>query len=189
MAAERVGWKIGLNVPAVMGMLGLDRPVGAELTEATRLENGATVAIGAYNAPLVEPEVAVEVGADGGVARVAAAIELVDIDRPLDDLPAILAGGVFHRGFVFGAFTDSVPDTVEATVTANGEERGRAELDPGLAGALETIAYRAEEAGDELRPGDIVIAGSLTSPVPVAPGDRVTVEVAPLGRLELTFVD
>jgi 2-keto-4-pentenoate hydratase len=186
--AERVGWKIGLNVPAVMELLGIDRPVAAPLTEATRLTDGAEVSIGGYSAALVEPEVAVEVGPDGSVGRVAAAIELVDIDRPLDDLDAILAGGIFHRGFVLGPlFGDANPELVTATVTIGGEERATADLDPGLDSALETIAIRAQEYGDELRPGDIVIAGSLTPPQPVVPGDRVTVSVAPLGRLELAF--
>lgn len=185
--ADRVGWKIGLNPPAVMEALGLERPLAAPLTEATRLADGATVSIGGYTAAVVEPEVAVEVGPDGGVGRVAAAIELVDIDTPLDQLDAVVAGGIFHRGFVFGPFTDAVPDEVTATVTVGDQERGRAERDPGLADALETIAVRAAEIGDELRPGDIVIAGSLTPGVPVAPGEHLVIEVAPLGRLELSF--
>src|SRR5207245_1228809 len=65
--------------------------------------------------PLVcaEPEVAIHLGrdvpagADGEAARAAiaalgAAIELVDIDRPLDDLETILAANVFHRAVVLG---------------------------------------------------------------------------------------
>ncbi len=183
----RLGWKIGLNAPPVMEALGLDRPVAAALTRATLLASGATAPVGDFKAVLVEPEVAVEVGPGGSVGRVAPAIELVDLCLPFDDLDAILADGVFHRGLVLGEFTDAVPETVVATVTADGQERGRVDRDPGLAYALESVAIRAAEYGDELREGDIVIAGSLTPPVPAAAGETVIVEVAPLGRLELSL--
>jgi 2-keto-4-pentenoate hydratase len=183
----RLGWKIGLNPPPVMEALGLERPVAAKLTSATLLDDGATAPIGDFKAALVEPEVAVEVGPGGSIARVAAAIELVDVCLPFDDLDAILADGVFHRGLVLGEFTDVVPRTVVATVWANGEERGRVDRDPELTYALESVGIRAAENGDELLEGDIVITGSLTPPVPVAPGETVIVEVAPLGRLELSL--
>src|SRR5204863_27590 len=64
-------------------------------------------------ARIAEPEVAIHLGRDvparaGGeaaraaIAALGAAIELVDIDRPLDDLEAILAANVFHRAVVLG---------------------------------------------------------------------------------------
>jgi 2-oxo-3-hexenedioate decarboxylase len=187
--SDRAGWKIGLNVPAVQEVLGIDRSVSVPLTEATRLADGDSVSIGSFTAALVEPEVAVEIGPDGGIGRVGPAIEVVDIDLPFDDVDAIVAGGVFHRGFLIGPLTDVVPGRVSATVTVDGEERALAELDPGLEEAVATVAFRAEERGEKLLPGEVVIAGSLTPPQPIAPGEELTVEVAPLGRLSLTFTD
>ena len=66
------------------------------LTEATVLDTGAEIAIGAWTKPGAEPEVAVHIGRDvaGGataeeaaaaIAGLGAAIEVVDIDAPMDD--------------------------------------------------------------------------------------------------------
>jgi 2-keto-4-pentenoate hydratase len=47
------------------------------------------------------------------------------------------------------------------------------------------IAERLAIAGEELREGQVIIAGSLTAIVFVEPGDRVEVDLGPLGSLEV----
>lgn len=187
--AERVGWKIGLNPPAVLERLGLDRPVMGHLTSASVLEPGATHSLAGAANPLVEPEVAVEVDEDGGISALAPALEVVDIDRPLDDLEEILATNVFHRAVVLGQPTQGSL-TGEATVTINGTEAHR--LDPGeaagdLSAAVAVIAGTLAACGESAQPGDWIITGAMTAPVSVAPGDSIALDLGPIGRVELRF--
>src|SRR5262245_55682769 len=101
--ASRVGWKTGINAPAVQRALGIDDVVLGHLPSATTLLPGATHSLAGGTRVGMEAEVALHVGTDlpGGatpdaaraaVAGLGAAIELVDIDRPFDDLEAIVAG-------------------------------------------------------------------------------------------------
>jgi 2-keto-4-pentenoate hydratase len=41
--------------------------------------------------------------------------------------------------------------------------------------------------GDRLRPGDIVIAGSIVPPLPVRAGEEVRYELGPLETLSVSF--
>jgi 2-keto-4-pentenoate hydratase len=75
---------------------------------------------------------------------------------------------------------------VRATVFVNGEERASAEMADDLAEVVQVAARRLAEAGEQLRPGDRIIAGSITPQVgPLSPGDDLTVEVAGLGDLQV----
>ena len=191
----RGGWKVGLNVPAVQQHLGIEQPVVGHLTSATRLEPGASVAIGGFTNAGLEPEIAAIVGPSGEVAAIAPAIEIVDIDMAFDDVEPIVAANVFHRGWVTGSARE--PGDVElgdmtAVVMRGGQAEHEAsvieamgEFDAVLAG----VAARAEQAGENLEVGDVVICGSLTPILPVRPGDRVEVRFGPLGSLGLSFTD
>jgi len=187
--AARVGWKIGLNVPAVQEKLGIDRSVIGHLTTATLVGADGAHSLAGAEKPMAEPEIAIEVGPDGTIAGLAPAIEVADIDRPLEDVGEIVATNIFHRAVTIGP---SVPfpsaEGIEAVLTVNGEQVGS-----GDAGAtdLEAIVTLVDEtlrgAGESLQAGDRIIAGSLTAPAPVKPGDQVAVELGLLGRLEVSF--
>ncbi len=187
--AERVGWKIGLNVPDVQEKLGIDRSVVGHLTTATLLgADGAHSLTGAQK-PMAEPEIAIEVGLDGTIAGLAPAIEVADIDSPLEDVCHIVATNIFHRAVAIGASEPlSSADGIEAVLTVNGEQVGSAD-----AGAtdLQAIVALVDEtlraAGESLQAGDRIIAGSLTPPAPVQDGDRVAVDLGRIGRLEVDF--
>jgi 2-keto-4-pentenoate hydratase len=188
--AERVGWKIGLNVPAVQERLRIDGAVVGHLTSATMAESASAHAIGDASQAVVEPEIAVEVGRDGAVAALGAAIEVVDISLPFEDVEAILARNVFHRAFLLGPREGlGAPAKVEAVVSVNGEERARASASTEMTATVALVAESLAAAGERLEPGDVIIAGSVTVPVPVQPGDAVTVDLEPLGRLTADFTD
>jgi 2-keto-4-pentenoate hydratase len=193
--AERVGWKIGLNIPEVQERLGLREPVIGHLTSATRIESEYR---GADADDLrAEPEVVLEVGRDvpgdvdeetarEAIAGYGAAIELVDTGRPPADLEGIVAGNVFHRGFVLGPSHPALPtEGVEAVVTVNGEERGRADAPDDFAEVVMLVARLLEAVDERLAAGDRIIAGSLTPPEEVGPGDHVAVDLGRLGRVEV----
>jgi 2-keto-4-pentenoate hydratase len=194
--AERVGWKIGLNIPEVQEKLGLREPVIGHLTSATRVESvyraGDAVDL------RVEPEVVVELGRDvpgdvdaetarDAIAGYGAAIEIVDTGRPPADLEGIVAGNVFHRGFVLGPLGPALPtEGVEAVITVGGDERGRADAPDDFAEVVMLVARLLEAVGERLSAGDHIIAGSLTPPVRVVPGDEVAVDLGRLGRVEVS---
>ena len=185
--AEPVGWKVGFNFPQVRERLGLDGPVAGSLTSATLLEAGEPVSIAGWRAPLLEPEVAVQVGERGEAAALAAAAELVDVDLPFEDVEAILARNVFHRGVLLGAPRDPDLAGFRCRVERNGEPAAETDEIEDPATTLAQVRAFLERHGARLAPGEHVIAGSLTPPVPVAPGDRVRVTIEPLGSLELRF--
>jgi 2-keto-4-pentenoate hydratase len=199
--AERLGWKIGLNVPAAQEKLGISHSVIGFLTSASRLEPGVTHSVGGMEKPLIEPEVAVtlrrdvEQGAEPGEALAAIgslgpAIELVDIPAPPEDLEETLAGNVFHRAVVLGPTRqDAALSRVEATVRVNGEQRESAPGEVDLAATISLVADLLGSVGERLEAGDTIICGSLTPPVTVAPGDRVEVDLGPLGSVELALAE
>jgi 2-keto-4-pentenoate hydratase len=170
--AQRMGWKIGLGL-----VDGQAEPELGHLTSATRIEDGGTYRRGDDRELRAEAELAVVVG--GGYA---AAIELVDVGRPPDDLESIVAANVFHRGLVLGPTGPSPPDRIRMTVAGTVHEPDREGEDPEA--RLATAARRLAAAGEELRSGDVLITGSVIH-VPVAPGDLVELDMGALGRLSV----
>ena len=187
--AEHVGWKIGLNIPEVQEQFGIEEPVLGHLTSATVVEPGGEYHASGAAKLMAEPEVAIELGEDQKIAGLAAAIELVDTGRRPrgEGVEGIVADNIFHSAVVLGPSRPTPPgDGVHATVFVNGEERASAEMADDLAEVVLVASRRLEEAGEKLRSGDRIIAGSITSQVgPLSPGDDVVVEVAGLGDIQV----
>ena len=202
-----LGWKVGLNAAPVQAALGLDGVVVGFLTTATSLEAGVAHSLAGASNPGIEPELAIRFGADlpadpspeqlaAGIDAVAPALELVDLDRPLDDLHAILADNVFHRGVLLGDFDGARAggglNGLAVAVRRSGEEAGSvsaAESYGDVAETLRVVSRRLALMGESLRAGQFVIAGSLTPIVPVAPSDEVRADFGPLGTLSMEFTD
>ena len=185
--ARPVGWKIGFNTAAIRRHLGLSDPVVGYLVDTGVTPNGATVPVAGWTAPAVEVELAIRVGDDGGVAGLAPALELVDLDLP-SGLESILAANICQRGVVFGEEVPGVdPWATRVTVTkANAVvAEGRLEEEPATTVAFVRRFLAAH--GAALEPGHRIIAGSMVAPVAVAPGDELRVEFGPLGELWIAF--
>lgn len=184
-----LGWKVGFGAPAAMARLGIDRPLVGFLTDRGLLADGDEVAVGGWHAPAIEPEIAVRVGEDLGIEALAPAIELADVDGPPTDPERILAGNIFHRHVLLGPFDPQRRDVagIVARVELDGEEVARTDDPEALPGRLpEVVAVVAEvlsEAGEPLRPGDVIITGSVVPPLQVRPGQRATVDLGALGAL------
>ena len=56
-----------------------------------------------------------------------------------------------------------------------------------LAETIRLVADLLGAGGERLRAGDRIIAGSLTAPVPVEPGDAVELELGELGLVGLSI--
>jgi 2-keto-4-pentenoate hydratase len=187
--AAPIGWKAGMNAPEPRRRLGLTRPLVGFLTDATLVPSGGSVAVGGWQAPRLEPEIAMRVGSDvvGGASRdavaaavdaLAPAIELVDLTGPGDDVEAILGLNVFHRAVVLGpwdagragAHLDGVALDVEGRVEAADPTAVLGDLVEVVRGVADTLAH----AGESMRAGQFVICGSVVPAFAVSPGERVT---------------
>ena len=187
---QRAGWKIALNDPRVQRALGIGAPVIGYMTSATVLPDGARHSLAGATRPAIEPEVAIHVGDGGEVVALGAALEVIDVDLPFEDLGAILEGNVFHRAAVLGPPVAGVTDLAGRTARmtrGDGEETtidvARAALDP--AEAVRLVGGYLEAVGDTLSAGDVIIAGSLVTAVPLGGDERVALEIEGLGSVGL----
>jgi 2-oxo-3-hexenedioate decarboxylase len=197
--ARSVGWKAGLGTAAAMGKVGTAAPVAGFLTDATRVADGGSVALEGWTTPTFEPELAIRVDADlpadaspddvaAAMGAIAPAIELVELEPP-DDLAAVLAGNVFHRAYLIGAWTPATAADVAAArldVTVDGEPRAT-EVDPAAAlgdllAVVRSIAAQAALAGAVLRAGELVITGSAIPAIGLAGGETLTVALTGRGQ-------
>jgi 2-keto-4-pentenoate hydratase len=204
-AGERqIGWKVGFGAPAAMERLGTDRPLVGFLMDTGLLEDGATVPIGDWTAPALEPEIAVHLAQDvapdaswddvrAAIGGLSAAIELADVDPPPHDVRAILAGNIFHRHVVLGPVhaSRSTGEGIGGRVLRDGEQIAANDDPAALTGeVVEVVRLTAEllgAAGERLRAGEVVITGSVVPPVAIAPGQGIAVELGPLGGLRLAL--
>jgi 2-keto-4-pentenoate hydratase len=180
---------------AVMAALGTSGALVGYLTDATLIADGGTVDVGGWREPVLEPELAIRLGADLGpdaspaegaaaVDAVAAAIEVADVDLPFEDPEALLAGNLFHRGVVLGEFNESRAgldlDGVAVDVSVGGRAHAEGADPLAIVGDLGAVAAHVAavlaRAGETLRAGDVVITGSAIPPLPLAPGESYTVE-------------
>lgn len=201
-----LGWKVAFGAPAAMELLGLDAPLVGFLTSRALVEPGASYSIAGWTKAAAEAEIAVHMGADLGpgasreetqaaIAGLGPAIELADIERPLEELEAVLAENIFQRGVVLGP-----PDTgraggdvsgIRARTFSDGAELDSTDDPEALTGELIRVvghvATLLDSFGEKLRASEVVIAGAVLPHVWPAPGQHVEVELDPLGRLDVRF--
>lgn len=196
-----IGWKLGFGAPVWLDKFGLAGPVVGFLPESNRRESGATISCRGWVNPVAEPEIAVYLGSDveepgrvvEAISGMGAAIELADIDTPPEDIVEILGGNIFHRAVVLGSPDHSRLDGsvagMRARIKQNGSEVADTEyleaLTGGIVSILGHVAGLLQAAGERLRAGDVVIAGSVVPPIPVRPGDEITFELVPLTSISV----
>lgn len=210
-----VGRKIGLTSTAMQEQLGIADPDFGYLTEDLVLRSGATVARRKLIAPLVEAEIAFELGGPVGgpdvsaadvmaaTAALAPALEIVDSrisDWRIDVFDTVADNASCARA-VIGAF--SPPDGLDlAALTAELSlvpcRDRRTETVSGVGSAVlghpaEAVAWLARAlhryGGEALRAGDIVLSGAMARALPVEAGDRVEAHMGGLGDVTVTIAD
>jgi 2-keto-4-pentenoate hydratase len=203
-AGERpLGWKVGFGTEEAMARFGTDAPLVGYMTDRSLLAPGASVSLERWANPVLEPEVAVRVGADlpggrgGGEAKlaigaVAPAFELVDVNPPPEDVEAILAGNIFHRSVVLGpTVTMRELDELSGLVTlADGSTLAVEDPQAATGELVDIVRHVADlldEMGETLRAGETIICGSIVPPIQVAPGEEVSYRLDPLGEISIRF--
>jgi 2-keto-4-pentenoate hydratase len=190
-AAHR-GWKVAFATPASRAAAGVERSLVGFVTDATELPDRAEVAIGDWTRPTIEAELAIHVGDDVSVAAVAAAIEVVDLNLPLQETEDVLAGSIFHRYYVLGEPRQGA-DVADVHIRALVDGHlVAAEDDPcSIVGSpsqiVATVGEELARHGEQLRPGDVILGGSTIPLHLVAPGQHLRVETDGLGTLGLSF--
>lgn len=210
--ARIVGRKIGLTSPAVQAQLGVDRPDFGILLDDMQYPDAATVPTSRLLQPKVEAEIAFVLGSplDGEVSdravraavdHAVVALEIVDSriaawDISFGDTVADNASsGLFVLGDRHLTLADFEP---RETVMQMYVDDRRASVGSGAAclgdplGALAWLARTAQELGDPLAAGEVVLSGALGPMAPVADRQRVraeltTIDGRPLGTVSTRF--
>ncbi|MGE3991689.1 fumarylacetoacetate hydrolase family protein [Pseudorhodoplanes sp.] len=205
--ARRIGWKVGFGAPAAKEKLKIESALVGFLLDRAVLPDGASVSLAGWSKPVAEPEIAIEIGRDVPglaseqeaaqcVAAIGPAIELADIDRPLDDVESILAGDIFQRHVIFGPRQAvALPGGLSA-LTGEAIRNGHAiavpsDLEANTGRLLDTVRQVAATLtafGESLRAGDVMIAGSVTPPLMLDVDDRaLSWELRPIGKVGVNF--
>ena len=205
--ARRIGWKVGFGAPAAKEKLRIDSALVGFLLDRAILSDRTTVSLAGWAKPVAEPEIAIEIGRDiaAGVsepeaaqciAAIGPAIELADIDGPMDDVESILAGDIFQRHVVFGprapVMLPGGLDDLSGEVMRSGQAvpvPGDLESNTGrLLDTVRQVAATLAAFDERLRAGDVVIAGSVTPPLMLGPDDRaISWTLRPIGQVALQF--
>jgi 2-keto-4-pentenoate hydratase len=202
-----LGWKVGFGAPAAMEKLKIDAPLVGYLMRPALLAPGDLVSLAGWVKPAAEAEIAVHLGRDLGpgadrastgaaIAAFSPAIELADVDAPGDDVAAILAGNIYQRRVVLGGSDarragGSVMG-LTGVVLRNGVETARTDDPEALTGDLIDIVRHVADLlaafGEKLKAGEVIIAGSITPPMFVAPDeDTIAFELDPVGSVSVRF--
>jgi 2-keto-4-pentenoate hydratase len=185
-----LGWKVGFGTAQAFELLGTSAPLVGFLLRSALVPSGSAYSLSGFGGPALEPEVAVRVAETGVPAALGPAFEIADVE-PTTDVERILAGDIFQRGVVLGPMTERPAlGAASALVTVNGEATrvGDPQELPGPIPALMAhVEALLPEFGEELRPGDIVITGSIVPPLRVEPGDRVEYALEGFGSVSISF--
>ncbi len=204
---EMVGIKMGLTSKAKMIQVGVDEVIWGRLSNAMRVTDGGEVSIGGYVHPRVEPEIAFVMRAPlsgkvsaaeamSAVEAVAPAVEIIDsrFENFKFSLSDVVADNSSSSGFVVGDWCD--PRTSIKNLGMVLEHNGRpAEIGSSAAILGDPVRSLVEasrmvgEAGLQLLPGWIVLAGGATAAVPLEVGSTYRNVVESLGAVGFSVVD
>lgn len=195
-AGERpAGWKIGWNAPAVRERLGVASSVIGFLLESGVRAADEPVPLEGTTKPGAEVELGLRIGDGGTLEALGPAVELIDVHGDFFDVEAALAANVWNRGAVLGEVVDWAPgmlDDIRVKVEHNGEPFADPARPKDAIGDPEDlvrfVAATLGSLGEELRAGDVILSGLLVpGAIWTGPGDRVSADYGPLGRLEIAF--
>lgn len=167
--ARHRGWKVGRDLPGVDGI------AFGYLTSASELADGEFYDRLWTSTLRGETELAIVVG-----EGLAVALELVDVARTPGG--AIVANS-FHRAVAYGpTVKETAIGAAGLTIDGRRHVAGGHLPDPGE--VLDSLASLLARVGEELRPGDRVLCGSVVH-LPVPPGAHLTAEISGLGQVSV----
>lgn len=202
------GHKVGLSAKAMQQMLGVPEPDYGHLLDTMFVSEGETIPISRFCQPRAEIEVAFVLGqplrgpgvTTADVVRatefVLPSIEIVD-SRVVDwriKIQDTIADNASSAAVVLGArptlLHEVDPALIGALLRKNGEI-----VETGCSGAVlgnpvtavAWLANKVAQFGVTLEPGHVIMPGSCTRMVPIAPGDTIRAEFDVLGPVSVRF--
>lgn len=208
----RVGYKIGCTSAVMQQYLNIPHPCGGGVFAKGVHDSGVTLSAKDFVRVGVECEIAVRLARDllpteepftaewvaEAIDAYIPAIEIVD-DRYVQwetmGAPTLIADDFFAAGCVLGqpVARSAAPDLLQVIGRAlvNGAEVGQGTGADVLGHPHHALAWLANHLaadGKGLRAGEIVLTGSLVKTVWLNAGDRVVMELAGLGKVQVAFV-
>ena len=202
----RLGWKVAFNVPPIQQRLGLSGSLIAGLWRKSLHDAARPYSLQGLSSPALEAEVAVWLGRDvtpdepesaaaSAIHQWAPAIEIVDFDRPFDQLDLILEEGVFHRAVVLGERVATPPGAElgghRVTVQYGGRTLCNVDAREATGHAPRVLLHLARllaPHGQKLAAGDVVILGSMNPLTPAVPEGTFAVSITGIGETSVTLV-
>ncbi len=203
------GHKVGLSSRAMQEMMGVREPDYGHLLDDMFVFEGSDVAV----AELIQPRVEIEVAFVLGDALPAKGCNVADVIRATEFiLPAIeiidsriadwkigivdtIADNASSARVVLGGnptrLTDVDVRAIDAALLHNGSTVEEGSSGAVLGNPVTAVAWLADTVGRfgvSLEAGQVVLPGSCTRAVPVAPGDVVRADFDGLGPVEVRFV-
>jgi 2-keto-4-pentenoate hydratase len=201
-----LGWKLAFGGPAALERLRINAPLVGFLMAEAVVHSGSTISLSGWKKPAAEPELTVYLGRDlapgadrqtimDSIAGLGAAIELADVDHPSDDVEGTLARNIYQRHVILGDCDKTRAggnlSGLKARVFHNGAEMANTSGFEALTGELITIvghvANLLAQFGESLRASQIIIAGSITPPIWVEPGETIGFHLEPLQPIFINF--
>ena len=210
-----IGHKIGLTSKAMQQASQISEPDFGTLLDDMRFGDGTDIPMSRFIVPMVEVELAFILGKRlqgdsvtifdvlSATDYVVPAMEIIDArihrldpetKRPRKVFDTI-SDNAANAGIVMGGRPIRPLDADLRWVAAILQKNGAVE-DSGVAAAVlnhpaNGIAWLAKKFAPHdvaLEPGQVVLSGSFTRPMPVAAGDTVTADYGPLGAISCRFV-
>lgn len=198
-----VGYKLGFTSRAKMIQMGVDDLIWGRLTDAMMIEEGGEINLADYVHPRVEPEIAFLIKkpltgkvstleALSAVEAVAPALEIIDsryknFKFSLED---VVADNCSSSGFVVGAWhsLEKAADlsNLGMIMQVNGDDVEIGSSAAILGNPVRSLVSAARclgEAGEQLQPGHILMAGAATAAVALQKNSSVSLIVDQLGQL------
>jgi 2-keto-4-pentenoate hydratase len=200
-----LGWKLAFGGPAALERLRTNAPLVGFLMADAVVPSGSTISFSGWKKPAAEPELTVYLGKDlasgcgrktiiDAIAGLGAAIEMADVDHPSDDVEGTLARNIYQRHVILGGCDATHVGNLSglnACVFHNGAELANTSDLEALTGELITnvghVANLLAQFGETLRAGEIIIAGSITPPIWVQPGETIGFHLEPLPPISINF--
>jgi 2-keto-4-pentenoate hydratase len=201
-----LGWKLAFGGPAALQRLHINEPLVGFLMADAVLTSRSNVSLDGWKKPAAEPEIAVYMGKDlaaradrkttsEAIAGLGAAIELADVDHPSEDVEGTLVRNIYQRHLVLSgcdfAHAGGSLAGLRGRVSRNIEQLTDTSDFEALTGELIHIvghvATLLSHFGETLRAGQLIIAGSITPPIWVAPGETIGFHLQPLEPIFLSF--
>jgi len=197
-----VGYKMGFTSRAKMLQMGVDDLIWGRLTDAMQIEEGQEIDLTKYVHPRAEPEIAFLLNKplSGKVSReealaaveaIAPAIEVIDsrYQNFKFSLEDVVADNSSSSGFVIGAWQskNSNIDGLAMHLKVNDEVVASGSSNDILDHPINSLVEAARcigAAGEELKAGQIILAGAATAAVALEANQTISANVINLGSCQ-----